>query len=261
MAEADTEDRDLPEELRKLIDDRAGLFGIPGAVGEEHPVGVHRQDLFCRGVRRNDGDRADLAEMAQHCGLHTEVVGHDLPGSAADRVRLGCGHQTDKVDTGRAGFGLGRGQQGGMVGGTECPRHCAGVADVAGESTGVDPGDTGETMAAQIVVEMLLTSPVALAAGEIADDHAPAEGLRRLVVGGVHAVVADVGVGEGDDLTGVAGVGDDLLVAREHRVEHDFTGGEPVRFELAPMPSPSNVSPSARTSWYSRIVIASLLRS
>src|SRR4029079_12967799 len=52
------------------------------------------------------------------------------------------------------------------------------------------------------------------------------EGPDALVVGRGHAVVADVGVREGDDLAGVRGVGDDLLVAREHGVEHDLAGGD-----------------------------------
>ena len=43
----------------------------------------------------------------------------------------------------------------------------------------------------------------------------------------VDAVVADVGVGEGDDLPGVGRVGDDLLVAGEDGVEHDLAGGHP----------------------------------
>ena len=33
---------------------------------------------------------------------------------------------------------------------------------------------------------------------------------------------------EGDDLTGVGRVGDDLLVPRQHRVEHDLTAGHAV---------------------------------
>ena len=52
-------------------------------------------------------------------------------------------------------------------------------------------------------------------------------GPGRLVVGGVDPVVADVGIGEGDDLAGVGRVGDDLLVAGEHGVEHRFAGGHP----------------------------------
>ena len=43
----------------------------------------------------------------------------------------------------------------------------------------------------------------------------------------VDAVVADVRVGEGDDLPGVGRVGDDLLVAGQHGVEHDLAGGDP----------------------------------
>ena len=55
-----------------------------------------------------------------------------------------------------------------------------------------------------------------------------ANGFGRLVVGRVDPVVADVGIGEGDDLSGVGRIGDDLLVARQHRVEHGLAYGDAV---------------------------------
>ena len=56
-----------------------------------------------------------------------------------------------------------------------------------------------------------------------------AERPAGLEVGGVDAVVADVRVGERDDLPGVRRVGDDLLVAGQRRVEHDLAAGDPAR--------------------------------
>ena len=53
-----------------------------------------------------------------------------------------------------------------------------------------------------------------------------AERPAALVVVGVDAVVADVRVGEGDDLPGVRRIGDDLLVARQRGVEHQLAGGD-----------------------------------
>ena len=80
----------------------------------------------------------------------------------------------------------------------------------------------------------------------------PRQNGRRLSSSaGGHAVVADVRVGEGDDLAGVGRVGDDLLVARQHGVEHDLAGGDAAGGS-APMASPSNTVPSASTSRASR---------
>ena len=61
----------------------------------------------------------------------------------------------------------------------------------------------------------------------IAHDDAPAGGRGTLVVVGGGAVVADVRVGEGDDLAGVAGVGEDLLVAGHGGVEDHLSEGRP----------------------------------
>src|SRR5436190_1890782 len=89
-------------------------------------------------------------------------------------------------------------------------------------AAGVDPGDAGHVMATQEVVQALGGAPVAGAAGQIADQDAGAERPPALDVLGVHAVVPDVRVREGDHLPGVRRVGEDLLVTRERGVEHDL---------------------------------------
>ena len=43
---------------------------------------------------------------------------------------------------------------------------------------------------------------------------------------GVDAHVADVGVGEGDDLAGVGGIGEDLLITGHGGVEHHLADGD-----------------------------------
>ena len=119
----------------------------------------------------------------------------------------------------------------------------ADVADAAGELAGVDAGDARDAVGAQLRVEVGLAAPARPAAGQVAHDHAAAERPARLEVGQVHAVVPDVRVGEGDDLPGVGRVGDHLLVAGQHRVEHHLAGG---RRASAPIASPSKVVPSAQ---------------
>jgi hypothetical protein len=46
----------------------------------------------------------------------------------------------------------------------------------------------------------------------------------RLLIVGVRAHVADVGIGQADDLPGIAGIGENFLVTGEAGVENDFAG-------------------------------------
>ena len=87
----------------------------------------------------------------------------------------------------------------------KAPRHRAGVAQVAGEarvSTPVMPGTPWR------VEERRRATPRRASStrdgAEVAHDDAASRTAGGLVVVGVHAVVADVRVGEGDDLAGVA---------------------------------------------------------
>ena len=115
----------------------------------------------------------------------------------------------------------------GQAGGAEGAGHGALVAEMTGEPAGVDPGDAGDRAPDEELLEGPGRAPVARTVAEIPHDHPAAVGPGRLVVGGIDPVVADLGVGEGDDLAGIGRVGDDLLVAGEHGVEHRFPGGHP----------------------------------
>ena len=66
-----------------LLDHRhrifAGLGGIAGAVGQEHAVRLHRQDVFGRGGRRHHRDLAAVAgEQPQDVALDAVVDGDDV---------------------------------------------------------------------------------------------------------------------------------------------------------------------------------------
>ena len=62
--------------------------------------------------------------------------------------------------------------------------------------------------------------------GEFLDDEAFDLGPGGFVVGLIgDAVVADLGIGHGDDLAVVGGVGEDFLVSGEGGVEDDFADG------------------------------------
>ena len=78
-------------------------------------------------------------------------------------------------------------------------------------------------MLLQIVGQGLLDTPVGSADRQVADDQAGGEVGAGLEVLRIAAGVADVGIGEGDNLTAVGRVGQDFLVTGHGRVEHHFT--------------------------------------
>jgi hypothetical protein len=57
---------------------------------------------------------------------------------------------------------------------------------------------------------------------EFANDERFDEGSRRFFVVKIGADIADVGIGQADDLTGVAGVGENFLITGEAGIENDF---------------------------------------
>src|SRR6266516_7789650 len=63
------------------------------------------------------------------------------------------------------------------------------------------------------------------AAGHLADGVARHPDVGRLAVLGVGPVIPLVGVGHGDDLAGVGGVGQHLLITGHRRVEHGLAEG------------------------------------
>jgi hypothetical protein len=202
---------------------------VAGTVRQEDAVGLASQDLGGRGGGGHDLDGGELAELGEDRALDAEVVGDDPTRSRADRVGRGARDHGDEVDAVGAGLGGCRGRHRSLVGRAERARHGPGVADVAGEPARVDAGDAREPVRAQEGVEVAVAAPVAPPPGEVADDDAPAVRGDGLVVGRHRAVVADVGVGERDDLSGVGRVGDDLLVAAEGRVEHDLAARHAAR--------------------------------
>ena len=120
------------------------------------------------------------------------------------------GHEVAPVGT---AVGLRGREQHVAVGHTERTRHRAGRTNVTSEAAGVDPGDARDLMAFEVAAQTLGRAPVRRTPRQVTHDHAPAVRRPRFVVVAVDAVVADVRIGEGDDLTRVRRIGDDLLVA------------------------------------------------
>ena len=81
------------------------------------------------------------------------------------------------------------------------------------------PASPGSRCSPRKSPRLALRPPAARPGGQLADDEAPAEGPPAFIVGGRDPVVADVRIGETDDLAGVGRVGQHLLVAGEGGVE------------------------------------------
>ena len=244
MAEADAEQRHL---LVEHALDRGHAVarrrrGIARAVGQEHAVGLVAQDILGRGGRRNDRDlAAGVGEAAQDVALGAVVHGDhvilglgELAVALAQRplglvpaVGLLGRHLDGEVHAVEAGPLLGDLAQLGdvelAVGGMD--HHAAGraaVADTAGDRPRVDAADTRQIVALQPVVERLGRPPVGRLGDVAAQHHAARGGVDALDVLEIGADIADMGEGEGDDLPGIGGIGDDLLVAGHRGVEADL---------------------------------------
>ena len=107
--------------------------------------------------------------------------------------------------------------------------HGAVVAQVAHERARVDALDGDDAAALEELGQRLRGTEVAGLIAHVAHDEALRVDLAPLHVLGVHAVVANLGVGHRDDLAGVGRVADDLLVAGQRGVEHELAEGLPFR--------------------------------
>ena len=107
----------------------------------------------------------------------------------------------------------------------ECAVLCAGAAQQAGQPPGVDAGDADEAAPLEPAFEVLHRAPVGWL-GDVGAQHEPERrrGARlQVVLVGPH--IANMGKCEGDDLPGVGGIGQDLLVAAHRGVEADLAHG------------------------------------
>ncbi len=82
----------------------------------------------------------------------------------------------------------------------------------------------GCRLCARNALASFVGAPVAGDGGELAHDEAFDVGPRGFVIVAAGAVVADLRVGEDDDLAGIGGVGEDFLVAGERGIEDDLAG-------------------------------------
>lgn len=219
----------------------AGL-GVAGAVGEEDAVGVHTEHVLRRGLRGHHGQpAAACGEHAQDIGFHAEIVGHNVIGlfgggnealaelpfafrpfvafSTADFFGQIFAHHAAEGGNQLPGF-----FHGGVCAGEDGAGLGAFVAQDTGEAAGVDVGDGNGLVAHQVVLQAFDGAEVAVQERQVADNQAGGIHAAAFCVFVVGAGVADVRVGEGNDLFAVGGVGENFLIAGHGSVEHDFAG-------------------------------------
>jgi len=103
------------------------------------------------------------------------------------------------------------------------------VAQDAGELAGIDTRDRDDALRLQIVGERLLGAEIRGKYRQITDDQAGGMDFGGFDILGIHADIADMRIGERDDLARVARIGQDFLIPGDRGIEHHFadrrTGG------------------------------------
>ncbi len=202
-----------------------GRGRVAGAVAEEHPVRLGRQDLVGAG---GGGHHQHLAapgrEVARRGGLDAQVDGdHAVPGRpfGADRIGLGRAHHPGQVRPGHLRAGqhpLQKPFRAGLHRADGRP-HGALLADPPGQHPGAAYGDAGHALGPEVGVQVPRRPPAGGEPGRLAHHVAADPDPPGFGVFVVDAGVADVRGGHGDDLAAVRGVGQRLLVSGHAGVE------------------------------------------
>ncbi len=148
------------------------------------------------------------------------------PGLVALGGDMHC--QLQPIHVGRFGEGLLRLGEVGFAFGIEDDGAilCALGADVARQRPRIDAGNAGDALHLQPLIEVVRSAEVRGVGDILAQDEAGNAGLLGFDIFHIGADIADMREGEGDDLPGIARVGEDFLIAGHRRVEADFPGGD-----------------------------------
>ena len=249
MAETDAEDGNAAEEFADVFDGVADGLRVAGSVREEDAVGPHVENVLRGGLRRNDpGFAMMVGEETEDVLLDAEVVGHNAEAAAFGNaagvggglgpgrksqfdgrffpaIGLGAGDVAGEFLAGHAGELLGFEDElvaGSAVGGDNAAKG-ANIANVAYEGARVNVPDDGNLVTVEIKLSGFGGAPVGGELRKFADDKRFDVRMGRFFVLEIGTDIADVRVSEADDLAGVAGVGENFLVAREAGIENDFT--------------------------------------
>lgn len=95
---------------------------------------------------------------------------------------------------------------------------------MTGQGAGVKFGHARDAVVAQIRVEIFLRAPIARRSRQGAQQKPGTEDLAAFGIFGVNAHIADVGVGQGNDLPAIGWIRQDLLITGHCRVEANLAG-------------------------------------
>ena len=218
-------------------------FRVAWAVRQENTVRFVGKRLVHRRHRRNDGHPAPAGcEQPQDVALDAEVVGHHVepggirravtlakaPGPLAPLFRLDPGDDLCQVHPFEAGKIPCRSQRRRLVGvrtRRDTARQGALFANEARQAPRVHIRDRHDLLAHEVLLERRIRPPTARAPRRLSDDEPGSPDLAGFHVFAVDAGIADLRIGQGDDLESVGGVGEDLLVARHRRIEYHLADG------------------------------------
>ncbi len=242
MPQTDSEDRNLAHQIANTFLRVSDRLGIAGPVGEKHAVRLQREHIFRAGSGRHNCHPAAFAhQTAKNVVLDPIVIGDHMMFRrrvfhADNLCRLVRAHTLiPLIDVARGDFlrqvraiHLGdRARLRDQLLGVDLQRrddsaHDSVVAQMPNQGARVDLAQHRNLVALQIFFRNFLRAPVRADPRELAHDQAFDIRPRGFVVVRVGAVIADFRIGENYDLSGVGGVGEDFLIARDGGVKNNF---------------------------------------
>ena len=225
MPQADAENGHLTDELLHRGGDLRHILRVSGAVGEEHPVGLHEENLLGGGVVGDDGHvAAPPVQAADDVQLDAAVDGDHVVFcvGGAGVPALPAAYPMHRV-VGHRGFRdpLQCFLHAGLRGGDQHP-PAAQIPDAPCKLAGVHPGNAGDIVLLQKLRQGLDAAEIGGIVIIIINHQAADAGDLAFVVLFADAVVANQRIGHYHHLIRVGKVGYDLLIARHGGVEHDF---------------------------------------
>mgnify|MGYP000979433880 CR=1 FL=1 len=100
--------------------------------------------------------------------------------------------------------------------------------ELSGGDAGIDVGDRDNSALLEVLLQVLLVAVIAGQQGQVPDHQAGGPNLCGLFIFAVGAGVADMGIGEGDNLARIGRVGQNFLIAGHGGVENHLTDRHPL---------------------------------
>jgi len=249
VAQANAENRHAAGEVADVFLGIGDGLRVAGTIRKENTVRVKGKHILGRSVRGNHGRIAVMIEkQTQDVLLDAVVVGHhfeplrlrisarlahlfgpgrsnQFDGAFLPIVSTAASHAASEFLAGhqRQLFGLvDQLVRSGAIGRNDAAQ-CADLADMQNERARIDVPDDRNLVAIEIKLGGFRGAPVRGNLREFANDQGFNVRTRGLLIVQIGADIANVRIGQANDLPGVAGIGENFLVTGEAGVENDFT--------------------------------------